>query len=95
MIQEAKFKITAICIGTLTDKSVIKENIRILHDIFSKAMFWPKITTQIAITIYITDKKSDKTDFLLQKNIQAICSCSAYAFHRTRNKLQDLLNISL
>ena len=67
-----------------------RRNLEILHSNLNKKLFWPQITTQIAIVIYVTDK-NDKNfqdnERILQKNIRALCNCSAYAFHRTRNIL--------
>ena len=67
-----------------------KKNLEILHLLLKKKLFWPQINTQIAIVIYVTDK-NDKNyqdnERIIQKNIRMLCSCSAYAFHRTRNML--------
>ncbi len=50
--------------------------------------FWPRITTQIAIIIFATDMlDKHKTTPIIQSNLRSLCSCSAYAFHRTRNKI--------
>jgi len=68
-----------------------RHNLGILHTLLEKRSFWPRIGTQLAVVIYITDKndKSIKNrNRILQKNIRAICNCSAYAFHRTRNLLR-------
>ncbi len=44
--------------------------------------------TKIAIVIYVTDLKDPQVEKpIKQTNIRALCGCSAYAFHRTRNKL--------
>jgi hypothetical protein len=65
-------------------------NLERLHQLLNQRLFWPKINTQVAIIIYITDK-NDSESFrekkILQKNIRVLCDCSAYAFHRTRNML--------
>ena len=65
-------------------------NLEILQTTLKRKLFWPQIDTQIAIVIYVTDK-NDKNikngKRILQKNLRALCNCSAYAFHRTRNKL--------
>jgi hypothetical protein len=70
-----------------------RKNLEILHSVLKKKLFWPQINTQIAIVIYVTDindKSFHDNERLLQKNIRALCNCSAYAFHRTRN----ILNIN-
>jgi hypothetical protein len=67
-----------------------RKNLEILHSVLKKKLFWPQINTQIAIVIYVTDfndKNIQNNERLLQKNIRALCNCSAYAFHRTRNIL--------
>jgi len=67
-----------------------RKNLKILHSVLKKKLFWPQINTQIAIVIYVTDindKDIQNNERLLQKNIRALCNCSAYAFHRTRNIL--------
>jgi len=44
--------------------------------------------TQIAVTIFIRDiLDKGKTQKIIQANIRTLCSCSAYTFHRTRNKV--------
>ncbi|MHA1437354.1 MAG: hypothetical protein ACTSPD_07225 [Promethearchaeota archaeon] len=65
-----------------------KINLKILQSALSKRNFWPSIHTQLAIIIYITDKKGQYNKKIIQKNIRALCNCSAYAFHRTRNILK-------
>ncbi|TFG08620.1 MAG: hypothetical protein EU539_01780 [Promethearchaeota archaeon] len=68
-----------------------KINLKSLYLLFSKKNFWPQISTQLAIIIYITDKLDknfSKNEKLMQKNIRLLCNCSAYAFHRTRKKLE-------
>jgi len=67
-----------------------RKNLDILHVALKKRLFWPQINTQIAIVIYVTDKNDknlQNNERILQKNIRALCNCSAYAFHRTRNIL--------
>ncbi|MFX1309854.1 MAG: hypothetical protein ACFE8C_09180 [Promethearchaeota archaeon] len=65
-----------------------KENAHRLKSKLDNLFFWPQIMTQIAIVIFITDLL-DKTlpQKIIQTNLRALCSCSAYAFHRTRNKI--------
>ncbi len=62
-------------------------NLEALHKLLKLASFWPQLTTQVALVIYITDEKSKIKPKILQKNIRVLCNCSAYAFHRARNKL--------
>jgi hypothetical protein len=68
-----------------------KQNLEILHQLLEKKNYWPHITTQIALVIFITDR-NDKMNierrFIIQKNLRAFCDCSAYAFHRARNILR-------
>ena len=68
-----------------------RKNLEILHSVLKEKLFWPQINTQIAIVIYVTDindKNFQDNERLLQKNIRALCNCSGYAFHRTRNILR-------
>ena len=65
-------------------------NLEILHKILKKNFFWPHITTQLALTIFVTDRKDPtitKNEYILQKNLRTFCACSAYAFHMARKKL--------
>lgn len=66
-----------------------RENARRLKLKLDQLLFWPQVMTQVAIIIYVTDylDKNRKNDKLLQTNLRALCDCSAYAFHRTRNKI--------
>ena len=65
-----------------------KQNARILEKKLTHLCFWPQFMTQIAIVIYITDLKDPQCEKKVkQTNIRALCDCSTYAFHRTRNKL--------
>jgi len=73
-------------IAPIFDYRRAKINLGNLHKLLYMRNFWPHLTTQLAVVIYITDKKSGKTDHIHQKNIRVLCNCSAYAFHRTRNK---------
>ena len=65
-----------------------KANLRTLYRLCSRENFWPSISTQLAIVIYITDKlDKNRQKRLMQKNIRTICDCSAYAFHEAKNNL--------
>lgn len=65
-------------------------NLESLHTLLGRKSFWPHIATQLALIIFVTDRndpsRADK-NYILQKNLRTLCGCSAYAFHRTRNKL--------
>ena len=61
----------------------------ILYRLFDLKNFWPTLTAQLAILIYITASLDSKnTKKILQKNIRIICNCSTYAFHRKKNCLE-------
>ncbi len=65
-----------------------KENARILKNNLEKHCFLPHFTTQLAVVVFVTDlndKEHEKK--IIQTNLRVFCNCSAYAFHRTRNKL--------
>ena len=65
-----------------------RENARRLKKKLDHLCFWPQLMTQAATVIYITDKlDKNKKDKIIQSNLRVLCCCSAYAFHRTRNKL--------
>jgi len=66
-------------------------NLEILHKLLKKNFFWLHITTQLALTIFVTDRNDStitKNEHILQKNLRVFCACSAYAFHMARNKLK-------
>ena len=65
-----------------------KENAKRLHTKLNTLFFWPQVMTQIAVVIFITDLLDKfEAQRIIQTNLRALCSCSAYAFHRTRNKI--------
>jgi len=65
-----------------------RENAKILRRKLNVHYFWPRVSTQVAVVLYITDKlDSSQEKKMLQTNLRTFCNCSAYAFHRTRNKL--------
>jgi hypothetical protein len=67
-----------------------KKNVEILRSKLDSLFFWPCLTSQIAIVIFVTnllDKNNKDKPRLIQGNLRSLCDCSAYAFHRTRNKI--------
>jgi hypothetical protein len=85
-----KYLIQAYNIAPIFDLERASHNLKILHSLFYGLCFWPKLSIQIALTIFVTDKNDPNRKsirFILQKNIRAFLYCSAYAFHRTRNRL--------
>ncbi len=65
-----------------------KQNSHILQIKLNQIFLWPQFMTQIAIIIYVTDLNDPQSEKKIkQTNIRGLCGCSAYAFHRTRNKL--------
>jgi hypothetical protein len=65
-------------------------NLEILHKLLKKSFFWPRISTQLALTMFVTDRNDPtitKNEYILQKNLRVFCACSAYAFHMARKKL--------
>ena len=65
-----------------------RENAKILRRKLNAHYFWPRVSTQVAVVLFITDKlDSFREKKILQTNLRTFCNCSAYAFHRTRNKL--------
>ncbi len=65
-----------------------KKNAKILKIKLNQLFFWPRVTTQIAIIIFVTDLfDKSRPQKIIQANLRSLCNCSAYAFHRTRNKI--------
>lgn len=65
-----------------------KENAKILEIRLEALFFWPRMTTQVAIIIFITDFLDPlHKNKIIQSNLRSFCNCSVYAFHRTRNKI--------
>ncbi len=70
------------------DYNRARENAKILRMKLDAHYFWPRVTTQVAVVIYITDKLDpSQKDKILQSNLRSLCNCSAYSFHQTRNKI--------
>ncbi len=77
-------------IAPIFDYQRAKKNLELLHVLLSRKFFWPHVPTQIALVIFVTDRRDPnlaKDNYILQKNLRALCSCSAYSFHMARNKL--------
>ncbi|MFW9951872.1 MAG: hypothetical protein ACFFKA_17280 [Candidatus Thorarchaeota archaeon] len=67
-----------------------KKNIDVLHYLLSNSFYWPHITTQLALLVFVTDRNDPNIKekaYILQKNLRMLCTCSAYAFHCARNRL--------
>ncbi len=65
-------------------------NLKTLHKLLKIHYYWPHITTQLALTIFVTDRNDStipNSEYILQKNLRVFCACSAYAFHDARKKL--------
>lgn len=72
------------------DYARAKKNLEVLHVLLGRKFYWPHVPTQFALVIFVTDRNDPsvaKDNFILQKNLRALCSCSAYSFHMARNKL--------
>ena len=77
-------------VAPVFDYGRAKKNLELLHVLLGRKFFWPHMTTQLALLIFVTDRNDpDLTEdnYILQKNLRALCSCSAYAFHMARTKL--------
>jgi len=67
-----------------------KKNLDVLHKLLSYSYYWPHITTQLALLVFVTDRNDPNVKqkgHILQKNLRMLCTCSAYAFHCARNRL--------
>lgn len=91
ILRQAKFYLRkAYKIAPVFDYSRAIINLEILHKVLKKNFFWPRITTKLALTLFVTDKNDSRianNEYILQKNLRAFCACSAYAFHMARKKL--------
>ena len=62
-------------------------NAEILYILMRRKCYFPKLNNQLTLIMFITDL-NDKNSYhspIRQKNLRALCKCSAYAFHRARN----------
>ena len=78
-------------IAPIFDYNRARKNIELLHVLLGRKFFWPHVPTQLALVIFVTDRNDanlTNNNYILQKNLRALCSCSAYAFHMARNKLK-------
>lgn len=91
ILRQAKFYLRkAHKIAPVFDYSRAITNLEILHKLLKKNFFWPRITTKLALTLFVTDRNNStltKSEYILQKNLRTFCACSAYAFHMARKKL--------
>jgi len=75
-------------IAPVFDYKRAKENARILKLKLKNMCFFPQFLTQIALVLFVTDLNDTQFEKkMIQTNLRLICDCSAYAFHRTRNRL--------
>lgn len=75
-------------IAPVFDYKRARKNARILRKKLDHLFFWPQVMTQIAVTVFVTDVlDKNKPQKIIQTNLRSLCCCSAYAFHRTRNKV--------
>ena len=77
-------------VAPVFDYQRAKKNLGLLHVLLGRKFFWPHVPTQLALVIFVTDRNAPNltnNNYILQKNLRALCSCSAYSFHMARNKL--------
>ena len=80
----------AFKVAPVFDYNRAKKNLELLHVLLGRKFFWPHVPTQLALVIFVTDRNDPNLankNYILQKNLRALCSCSAYSFHMARNKL--------
>ena len=91
ILRQAKFYLRKVHkIAPVFDYSRAIANLEILHILLKKKFFWIRITTQLALILFVTDRNDPtitKNEYILQKNLRTFCACSAYAFHNARKKL--------
>ena len=90
-LRQAKFYLRKVHrIAPVFDYSRAIANLETLHKLLRKNFYWVRVTTQLALTIFVTDRNDPtvmKNEYILQKNLRVFCACSAYAFHMARKKL--------
>jgi GTP-sensing pleiotropic transcriptional regulator CodY len=75
-------------IAPVFDYRRARKNLNIFHKFLRMEHFWPQISTQLAIVIYITDlNDSEHQDRLRIQNIRMLVNSSAYAFYGIRKRL--------
>lgn len=62
-------------------------NLHSLQTFFRRASIWPHLSTQLALTIYITNRNAHPSNPILPSNVRALSHCSAYAFYKNRTML--------
>ena len=91
VLRQAKFYLRKVHkIAPVFDYTRAVSNLEILHKLLKKSFFWLRISTQLALTLFVTDRNDltrTKNEYILQKNLRIFCACSAYAFHMARKKL--------
>ena len=78
-------------IAPVFDYNRARKNLELLHILLGRNFYWPHVPTQLALVIFVTDRNDPNlanNNYILQKNLRTLCSCSAYAFHMARNKLK-------
>ena len=66
-------------------------NLRVLHTLLDRVSYYPTLSTQLALVIFVTDRNNANSKSkppIHQYNLRALCYSSAYAFHHARNRLQ-------
>lgn len=78
-------------IAPMFDYKRARTNSETLITLMNRSCYFPRFTTQLALVIFVTDMNNQYKIFntpILQRNLRAFCDCSAFAFHRARNKLK-------
>jgi len=78
-------------IAPVFDYKRARINSEILITLMDRCCYFPRFTTQLALVIFVTDVNNQHKIFktpILQRNLRAFCDCSAFAFHRARNRLR-------
>jgi hypothetical protein len=83
-------------IAPVFDYKRARVNLGALQAFYDRTVRSPRISTLLALTIFIADRKrqcetkiNEKLKFLLKSNIRAITHCSAYAFYGNLNFLYE------
>ncbi len=89
-LRQARFHLRrAHKIAPVFDYSRAIVNLEVLHGLLKKRFYWSHISTQLALTIFVTDRNDSNvknSEYILQKNLRTFCACSAYAFLMSRKR---------
>ena len=76
-------------IAPVFDYERARINLRTLQQALYKKRFWPRLSTQLSVTIRVTDMlDKNYEEKLVQSYVRYMCKSSAFAYHKTKNLLK-------